>query len=79
MKQENLLDRITISPDICHGKPTIRNLRYPVQTILELLASGMTYNEILADYTDLDKDDLLACLSYAVRVTQTKSVYPLAS
>ncbi len=79
MKQENLLDRITISPNICHGKPTIRNLRYPVQTILELLASGMTYDEILADYTDLDKDDLLACLAYAVRVTQTKSVYPLAS
>jgi len=39
---ESLLQRITIDPDICHGKPTIRGLRYPVENILELLASGMT-------------------------------------
>lgn len=44
-----LLSRITIDPDICHGKPVIRGLRYPVETILEMLRSGMTIDEILAD------------------------------
>ena len=58
-----LLDRITINPEICHGKPTIRGLRYPVETILELLSSGMTIEEILADYEDLERDDILAVLA----------------
>ena len=49
-----LSDRITIDPEICHGKPTIRGLRYPVEMILELLSSGMTPDEILADYADLE-------------------------
>lgn len=48
----NLLDRITIDPQICHGKPVIRGLRYPVETLLEL-SSGMSIDEILADYEDL--------------------------
>lgn len=48
-----LLERITHHPDICHGKPCIRGLRYPVEFILELLSSGMTIEEILADYEDL--------------------------
>jgi uncharacterized protein (DUF433 family) len=79
MEEENLLSRITIDASICHGKPTIRGLRYPVENMLELLAADMTHEEILADYPDLVKEDLLACLAYAVRVTQTKAVYPLAS
>jgi uncharacterized protein (DUF433 family) len=54
------LDRITIDPEISHGKPTIRGLRYPVETILELLNSGMTIEEILADYEDLEREDILA-------------------
>jgi uncharacterized protein (DUF433 family) len=54
--------RITISPDICHGKPVIRGLRYPVQTVLEWLGSGMTIDEILEDYEDLEKDDIYAAL-----------------
>lgn len=62
MEQENLLTRITINANICHGKPTIRGLRYPVENMLELLAVGMSYEEILADYPDLVKEDLLACL-----------------
>jgi uncharacterized protein (DUF433 family) len=57
--------RITINQDICHGKPTVRGLRYRVDMLLELLASGMSYDEILADYPDLEKEDLLACLDYA--------------
>jgi len=75
----NYIDRITINPDICHGKPTIRGLRYPVQNILELLASGMTYDEVLADYEDLEKEDLLACLEYAAKLSQIKNIYPIAT
>ena len=62
-----LLARMTIDPAICHGKPCIRGLRYPVETMLELLSSGMTIVEILADYEDLERDDLLAVLTYSVR------------
>jgi uncharacterized protein (DUF433 family) len=58
------LDRITSHPEICHGQPVVRGLRYPVQTLLELLSSGMTFEEILADYEDLERDDLLAALEY---------------
>ena len=63
----DLIDRITIDPNICHGKPTIRGLRYPVETILELLSSGMTVEQVLADYEDLERDDILAALAYAER------------
>jgi uncharacterized protein (DUF433 family) len=58
------LDRITSHPEICHGQPVVRGLRYTVQTLLELLSSGMTFDEILADYEDLERDDLLAALEY---------------
>ena len=60
-----LLGRITIDPSICHGKPCIRGLRYPVEMLLELLSSGMAPDEILADYEDLERDDLLAALAFA--------------
>jgi len=76
---ESLLQRITLDPDICHGKPTIRGLRYPVENMLELLASGMTIDELLIDYPDLEKDDFLACLEYAAKLTQIKSIYKIAS
>jgi uncharacterized protein (DUF433 family) len=72
----NLLDRIVIDPGVCHGKPTIRGLRYPVEMILELLSSGMTADEILADYEDLEHADIMAALSFAARVTQTKRIEP---
>ena len=61
--------RITIDPNICHGKPCIRGLRYPVTTILELLAAGMSHDEIRADYPDVEEDDILACLEYAARLS----------
>jgi uncharacterized protein (DUF433 family) len=69
-----LAERITIDPDICHGKPTIRGLRYPVETILELLSSGMTTEEVLADYEDLEREDILAALSFATRLSQVKRI-----
>ena len=62
--ETTLLERITIDPDICHGKPCIRGLRYPVEVLLELLSSGMTIDEILADYEDLEREDILAALVF---------------
>jgi uncharacterized protein (DUF433 family) len=59
------LDRITVDPSISHGAPTIRGMRLRVQDVLELLASGMTYDEILADYDELERDDILAVLEFA--------------
>ena len=70
----NLAERITLDPDICHGKPCIRGLRYPVEALLELLASGMTAEQILADYADLEREDILAALSYAARLTHIKRI-----
>jgi uncharacterized protein (DUF433 family) len=69
---QKLLERITIDPDICHGKPCIRGLHYPVETILELLSAGMTIEEILADYDDLERQDILAVLAFAARLSQVK-------
>lgn len=59
------LDRITVDPKICHGAPTIRGMRMRVQDVLELLASGMSYEEILDDYDELERDDILAVLEFA--------------
>jgi uncharacterized protein (DUF433 family) len=64
MSEAQLLTRITLDPEICHGKPCIRGLRYPVEMILELLSSGMTFEEILEDYEDLEREDLQAVLQY---------------
>ena len=72
---QNLLKRITIDTEICHGKPTIRGLRYPVEMILELLGSGMSHDEILDDYEDLEYDDILAVLQYASKLSRVKSIY----
>jgi len=59
------LDRITIDPAVCHGKPIIRGMRWPVQTLLELLASGMSQNDILADHPELEPEDISAALEFA--------------
>lgn len=74
---DSLLSRITIDSTVCHGKPCIRGLRYPVETLLELLSSGMTTEEILADYEDLERDDLRAVLAYAARLAQTRRLQPV--
>jgi uncharacterized protein (DUF433 family) len=73
------LERITATPEICHGKPTVRGLRYPVSLILELLAGGMTRGEILADYPDLEPEDISACLAFAARLANVHRVLPLAA
>ena len=69
---EMFADHITIDPEICHGKPCIRGLRYPVELILELLSAEMTIDEILADYDDLERNDILAALAFAARLTQVQ-------
>ena len=73
----NFAERITTGPNICHGKPCLRGLRYPVEMILELLSSGMTTEEILADYEDLEREDILAALAFAARLSQIKRLDPL--
>ncbi|MEG4117442.1 DUF433 domain-containing protein [Microcoleus sp. B5-D4] len=73
--ENQLLQRITLDPNICHGKPCIRGLRYPVELILELLSSGMNAKEIIDDYDDLENEDILAALLFAARLTQVKSIY----
>jgi uncharacterized protein (DUF433 family) len=73
------LDRIHIDPTICHGKPTVRGLRYPVELILDLLSAGMTHEEILADYEDLEREDILAVLEYAAHLSRVKRIDPLAA
>jgi len=77
MENQNLLGRIVINPLICHGKPVVRGMRYTVQSILELLASGMAHSEILADYEDLEEDDLRACLLFAAKIAEVKSISQL--
>ncbi len=71
--------RIVIDPQICHGSPRVRGLRYPVTMILELLASGMSHAEILADYADLEEDDIRACLQYAARISDVKTLSRITS
>jgi len=79
MNKSELLKRITIDPKICHGKPCIRGLRYPVENVLEILASGMTHSEILEDYEDLEEEDLQAALLFAVELSRVKNISRLVA
>jgi uncharacterized protein (DUF433 family) len=72
---EPLIKRITINTDVCHGKPTIRDMRYPVEMIMELLSSGMTWKEIMKDYPAIVEDDIRACLLYATKLSRVKTMH----
>lgn len=74
-----LLNRITLNHDVCNGKPTIRNMRFTVAQLLELLASGMSMDEIISDYPYLVKEDIEACLIYASQMANTKRLINFAS
>ena len=78
-RMNSQLDRITMNPAVCHGKPTIRGLRYPVEMLLDLLAAGMSVAEILADYPDLEAADISAVLSYAAQLSRVQSVELLSA
>jgi len=69
-----LLKRITVNPEICHGKPTIRNTRYTVEGIMEYLAGGDTLEDILKEFTDLQREDILACLAFAAQSLRLKDI-----
>ena len=79
MTNQELLKRITINPNMAFGKPTIRGLRYSVEWLLETLSSGMTTDEILSDYEDLQKEDIQAVLLYAARLSQVKRMSLIAA
>jgi uncharacterized protein (DUF433 family) len=79
MSNSELLSRITVDPEICHGKPCVRGLRYPVEFLLEMMSGDMTTEQILADYPDLEADDLKAACAYAARLSQIKRIEPLAA
>jgi uncharacterized protein (DUF433 family) len=70
------LRRITVDRDICHGKPCVRHMRWPVEVVLDMVASGMSMDEILADHAELEREDILACREYARLLTPAS---PLAT
>ncbi len=72
--KDDLLKRITLNPNVCFGKPTIRNKRYPVETMLDLMSAGMTVEELLEDCPDLEKEDLQACLLFASKLMKVNSI-----
>ena len=72
------IERITINPEICHGKPCVRNMRWPVEVILDMLGSNMSIEEILEDHLELEREDILACLQYA-KALVTGEVFKIAA
>ncbi len=72
------LERITVNPSICHGKPCIRGMRWPVEVVLDLLGSGMTNEEILEDHPELEKEDIIASINYARLTVSGQSLKDVA-
>lgn len=77
MKRSDLLERITLNPKVMAGKPVIKGTRLTVQYILGLLAHGATVEEILEEYEGLTKEDILACLIFAVESLESTTFMPL--
>jgi uncharacterized protein (DUF433 family) len=75
MTHEELLQRISIDPAVCGGKPCIRGHRIWVSLIVDFLASGMSADEILVEYPQLTPDDIRACLAYASEMTRERTVH----
>ncbi len=78
MEEQNILIRITLNPTVCNGRPSIRNMRFTVAQMLELLAAGMSSKEILEDYPYIEQEDIDACLLYAALIANPQSIQPLA-
>ena len=74
MSEKEALNRITINSEICHGKPVVRSMRWPVEVILDMLSSGMTNEEIVSDHPELELQDIQACLQYAKLSVSGKSI-----
>jgi uncharacterized protein (DUF433 family) len=73
------MDRIELNPEVCNGKPVVRGTRITVQTILGFLSAGDSVDDVLVAYPQLSRDDVLACLEYARRLSEIHSVVRLAS
>lgn len=78
MPVQNLLNRITVNPEVLVGKPIIRGLRISVDQILKALAGGVTVQEMLDDYPDLEKEDIQAALLYAADLVNEERVYAIS-
>jgi uncharacterized protein (DUF433 family) len=74
----SLIERITIDPQICHGKPCIRGMRWPVEVVIDMLGSGMSIEEILEDHPELQREDIFACLQYAKLSLSGQNIQELA-
>lgn len=74
MTREELLQRISIDPEVCFGKPCIRGHRVWVSLVLDLLADGASFEEILASYPDLVVEDIRACLAYGAEMSRERFV-----
>ena len=68
------MERITVDTNICHGKACIRHMRWPVEVIIDLIASGMSFDSIITDHPELEKNDILAALAYAKITLSGKSL-----
>ena len=76
---ELLTKRITMDSNVCHGKPCVRGLRYPVENVMEWLSAGMSIDDILSDYQDLEREDIIAVLEFATSLTKVKRIETLAA
>lgn len=74
MKPDELLARISVNPEICFGKPTIRGHRIWVSLVLDFLSSGMGVEEILAEYPGIEREDILACIAYGAEMSRERFV-----
>jgi uncharacterized protein (DUF433 family) len=79
MNTKQLLDRITINPEVMVGKPTIRGLRITVEQILKALAGGITIQELLEDYPELEPEDIQAVLLYAAELVGEEQVFEVGT
>jgi uncharacterized protein (DUF433 family) len=73
MTRDELLERIAVDPDICHGKPCFRGTRVTLSVVLDSLAEGATPGEILADFPTLKRQDIQAALAYAAERTTART------
>jgi len=79
MNAKRILDRITINPEVMVGKPTIRGLRITVEQILKALAGGITAQELLEDYPELEPEDIQAVLLYAAELVSEEQVFEVGT
>lgn len=74
MERDRLLERISIDPQVCFGKPCIRGSRIWVVLVLDLLSAGLSIEEILEEYPQLSREDILACVAYGAEMSRERFV-----